>query len=99
MLCNVCPKKPTFSDLSHLLTHVASKGHLSNRFKMGINARQDATAHQIYTDYENWEKTHGIQDLMRDRLNQKEKKKGNVAASRRSSASKFLRSLATCLDT
>ena len=42
--CNVCPRKPDFSDVSHLLTHIASKGHLSNYYKLKIKATSDRAA-------------------------------------------------------
>ncbi|KXS94719.1 hypothetical protein AC578_3849 [Pseudocercospora eumusae] len=87
--CNVCPKKPDFSDVSHLLTHIQSKGHLSAQYKVSVKANHDAEAKQLMEDYNEWYQKYNLDDLMHERLSQKEKKSrsGNGAA-RRSSAAK-----------
>lgn len=87
--CNICPKKPDFSDVSHLLTHVASKGHLSNYYKTKVRGSTDAAAQTLLDEYDEWYEENNVQDLMRERMNQKEKKSGaggGSNASRRSSA-------------
>ena len=88
--CNVCPKKPDFSDVSHLLTHIQSKGHLSAQYKVSVKANHDAEAKQLMEDYNEWYQKYNLDDLMHERLSQKEKKSrsGNGAA-RRSSAGEF----------
>ena len=78
--CNICPKKPDFSDVSHLLTHVASKGHLSNYYKMKVKAGTDPASQRLVDDYDEWYGEWNLQDLMMERLSQKERKKGNGAA-------------------
>lgn len=87
--CNVCPKKPDFSDVSHLLTHIASKGHLSNYYKLKIKATSDRAAQRVTEEYDRWYEEYNVQDLMGERMKQKEKRKGSGgsgggAAARRS---------------
>nr|POE63659.1 hypothetical protein CFP56_04562 [Quercus suber] len=74
--CNICPKKPDFSDVSHLLTHVASKGHLSNYYKMKVKGSSDPSAKRTVDDYDLWYEEWDVQDLMGERMKQKERKKG-----------------------
>jgi len=86
--CDICDKKPDFSDVSHLLTHVASKGHLSSYYKMKVRSGSDNVARKAVEDYDEWYANWNVDELMRERMHQKEKKKvsGGGAASRRSSA-------------
>jgi hypothetical protein len=86
--CNVCPKKPDFSDVSHLLTHIASKGHLSNYYRLKVKGSQDNTASKLIQDYDEWYEDWNLQDMMQERMSQKEKKRGSGSgnASRRTSA-------------
>ena len=86
--CNICPKKPNFSDTSHLLTHVASKQHLSNYFKLRVRLATDPVAQRDVDDYDRWYQDWNLDDLMRERMNQKERrnKGGNGGGSRRASA-------------
>ena len=86
--CNICPKKPNFSDTSHLLTHVASKQHLSNYFKLRVRVATDPAAQRDVDDYDRWYQDWNLDDLMRERMNQKERrnKGGNAGGSRRASA-------------
>ena len=73
--CNICPKKPDFSDVSHLLTHIASKGHLSNYYKAKVKGSTDPASKQVVDAYDEWYEYWNVQDLMRERMSQKEKKK------------------------
>jgi hypothetical protein len=96
--CNICPKRPDFSDVSHLLTHIASKGHLSNYYKMKVKGSTDPASREIVDEYDEWYDEYNMQDLMRERMSQKEKKKaggggGNAngaSGSRRGSAGSSL---------
>ena len=97
--CNICPKKPDFSDVSHLLTHIASKGHLSHYYKMKVKASTEVVAKQVVDEYDEWYELWNVQDLMRERMGQKEKKKGsagtngtpaNSNGSRRASVGQYL---------
>jgi hypothetical protein len=66
--CSICNKKPRFSDLSHLLTHIASKAHLANYFKLQVKSRHDAEAYQALTDYDRWYQNYGLAKLLSDRM-------------------------------
>lgn len=74
--CNVCPKRPNFSDVSHLLTHIASKGHLSCYYKVKVKASTDHEAKRLVDDYDDWYADFNLEELMRERMSQKEKKRG-----------------------
>ena len=74
LLCNICPKHPNFSDISHLLTHVSSKGHLSHYFKAQVRSRQDPRIlHQLEV-YDRWYDEHHIEKLLSQRMLLKESK-------------------------
>lgn len=73
--CNICSKKPDFSDISHLLTHIASKGHLSTYYKYKIRAAQEDECRRLVEEYDIWYAMWKIEDLMSDRMNQKDEKK------------------------
>ena len=74
LLCNICPKEPDFSDISHLLTHVASKGHLAQELKAKVRARQDASIREKLDAYDRWYEKHQIERLLSQRLILKESK-------------------------
>ena len=74
--CTLCPKKPNFSDVSHLLTHISSKSHLSHRFKIELRARSEREALESMRQYDDWYDGNGIGDLLADRMAAKEQKKG-----------------------
>lgn len=72
--CNICPKHPDFSDISHLLTHVGSKGHLSHYFKAQVRSRQEpAVRHQLEI-YDRWYAQYQIERLLSQRMLLKETK-------------------------
>lgn len=73
--CSLCPKTPSFSDISHLLTHISSKSHLSHRFKLQIRSQGEPEARQILDNFETWYAENGLEDLLSDRLAIKEHKK------------------------
>ena len=73
--CNVCPKKPNFSDVSHLLTHIASKGHLSNYFKMKVRSSTEEASRRVIEEYDQWYAEWNVEDLMSERMNQKDKRR------------------------
>ena len=84
--CSLCPKKPTFSDVSHLLTHVSSKSHLSHRFKLQIRSNSEAHAKAELDDFDYWYHVNGLDTLLADRMHAKEnKKKGKEKKQRKSS--------------
>lgn len=75
LLCDLCPKNPRFSDVSHLLTHISSKSHLSNRFKLQIRSQGEPEARRLLADFDNWYNSNGLEDLLSERLSAKEQKK------------------------
>jgi hypothetical protein len=86
LLCNLCPKKPRFSDVSHLLTHILSKSHLSNRFKLQIRSQAELEARRLLAEFDNWYISNGLEDLLSERLSSKEQKR-TTKRTRPSSAS------------
>lgn len=72
--CSVCPKQPSFSDTSHLLTHVGSKGHLSALHKLQIRSHQEMGANLELATYNQWYQHHSLGQLLSERLLLKEKK-------------------------
>lgn len=80
--CMICPEQPNFSDVSHLLTHVASKAHLSNYFKLQVRSHQDVQALELLQGYDTWYHANNLSQLLSDRMTSKEsrKKKRKVQA-------------------
>lgn len=70
--CKICPKRPNFSDVSHLLTHVASKAHLSHYFKLQVRSHQEADAGELLDEYDQWYKVNNLATLLSDRMAGKE---------------------------
>lgn len=75
LICTLCPKIPQFSDVSHLLTHISSKSHLSHRFKLQIRAQTDISAVRQLDDFDNWYKSNSLDAMLADRMAAKEQKK------------------------
>ena len=73
--CSICSKTPNFSDVSHLLTHVASKAHLAAFFKLDLQAKGDQDARHKLDRYEHWYSYSNIADLLRERMAMKDTKK------------------------
>lgn len=92
--CNICPKRPDFSDVSHLLTHIASKGHLSWYFRTKVKGSTDASSQKVIDDYDEWYEEWDVATLMQERMSQKEKKRASgarrVDTSRRGSGGECL---------
>jgi len=78
--CTICPKKPRFSDISHLLTHVGSKGHLAHLHRLQVRSHQDLDAGVKLVVYNQWFQEHGIASLLSDRMQQKEQKRADKKA-------------------
>ncbi|PFH59181.1 hypothetical protein XA68_12689 [Ophiocordyceps unilateralis] len=91
LLCTVCPEAPRFSDVSHLLTHIASKGHLHHETQTRLKSHQDLTAHVVLQQYEQWYKDNGIEALLVERMRTKQLKE--AAKTRRSRGAAPLPSL------
>lgn len=75
LLCHICPKKPAFSDVSHLLTHISSKSHLAARFKLQLS--DVAVDKQALHRFDEWAEQYGINKLLKNRQDAKELKKQN----------------------
>ena len=81
--CNICPKKPNFSDVSHLLTHIASKGHLSHYYKVKVRSGTEDSSRRIIETYDRWYTEWNVEDLMSERMTQKEKRRTRTTTSGR----------------
>ncbi|KAL9610889.1 MAG: hypothetical protein Q9167_004430 [Letrouitia subvulpina] len=75
--CTICPKRPDFSDISHLLTHVGSKGHLAHYFKAQVRSREDGAVRQQLEAYDDWYDHYGIEKLLSKRMVLKDSKRAN----------------------
>ncbi|KAF2266385.1 hypothetical protein CC78DRAFT_156138 [Lojkania enalia] len=73
--CNICPKKPNFSDVSHLLTHIASKGHLSNYYKVKVRSGTEDASRRLIETYDRWYAEWNVEELMSERMSQKDKRR------------------------
>lgn len=74
LLCSVCPDAPRFSDVSHLLTHIASKGHLHHETQTKLRSHQDLAASVALQSYEDWYSQNGIEALLVERMKAKQQK-------------------------
>ncbi|KAJ5902271.1 hypothetical protein N7495_002799 [Penicillium taxi] len=84
--CIICTAKPTFSDISHLLTHVASKAHLSFYFKLQVRSHQEEEATQLLEEYDAWYNDNGLAVLLSERMRTKEGRKMKKAPRQASKA-------------
>lgn len=72
--CNICPKNPCFSDVSHLLTHISSKAHLSHYFKLQVRSHQEPEARNLLQEYDRWYKVNHLEKLLSDRMETRKRK-------------------------
>jgi hypothetical protein len=73
--CSLCPKHPQFSDISHLLTHISSKSHLSHRFKLQIRAQSEIASKEQLDDFDHWYTHNNLDVMLSERMAAKELKK------------------------
>ncbi|KAJ5247291.1 hypothetical protein N7468_002274 [Penicillium chermesinum] len=73
--CIICPTLPQFSDVSHLLTHVASKAHLSHYFNLQVRTIQDPAAAELLNEYNEWYSGNDLAQLLSDRMTSKDDRK------------------------
>src|SRR3569833_2756655 len=85
--CMLCPKRPKFSDVSHLLTHVSSKSHLHNKFNAEFAAKTEPGTKEALRQYDMWYKQYGIEALLAERLAAKDQKRGGGRRGRQPAAS------------
>lgn len=74
LTCTACSTKPKFSDISHLLTHVNSKGHLHAYQQLKIRALSDLSASATLVEYNQWYEDNDIEKLLADRLAQRDER-------------------------
>lgn len=72
--CTICPKQPKFCDLSHLLTHVASKAHLASQFGLNVRSAANPQAANLLQKYDDWYKANDLGTLLSARLATKEQR-------------------------
>ena len=72
LVCNICASQPHFSDLSHLLTHISSKAHLSTYYRGKVRASSDEAIRQSIEHYDIWYAENDIEAFMSKRMKQKE---------------------------
>lgn len=77
LYCSVCPDHPQFSDVSHLLTHIASKGHLHHETQTKLRAHEDMAASIALQQYEQWYKDNSIESLLVERMRAKQAKEAS----------------------
>jgi len=78
--CIICTKKGNFCDESHLLTHMASKGHLHAKKQMELKAKRDGgdkAMYKVIDDFEEWYKIWCIDDRMSARLTKKDNQRNS----------------------
>ena len=80
--CIICSKSHNYSDISHLLTHIASKSHLSNYFQAQVRSHQDAELAQKLRTYDEWYAQNGMATLLSQRMLQKETRQKGKATPR-----------------
>ncbi|KAM0539256.1 hypothetical protein ACHAPP_000179 [Verticillium nonalfalfae] len=88
LVCYLCDNEPKYSDVSHLLTHLLSRGHA--RAKGNIEVRShipgDVEAAQKFAAFQKWQDDNGIGALLSERFldkNNKKKEKDRVEAAKR----------------
>ncbi|MCJ1288875.1 hypothetical protein MMC34_000406 [Xylographa carneopallida] len=100
--CTICPKRPDFSDLSHLLTHVGSKGHLSHYFKAQVRSRQEQAVREQLLTYDQWYQRNQIERLLSQRMVLKESKgaqnRNRASGNGQSRTNKITNSISTILQ-
>ncbi|KAK5076911.1 hypothetical protein LTR64_005608 [Lithohypha guttulata] len=80
LTCTICAKSQRFSDVSHLLTHIGSKGHLANLHSLQVLSHQERDAGLKLSIYNAWFQEHGMASLLSERMQQKEEKKATKKA-------------------
>ncbi|KAJ6184762.1 hypothetical protein N7519_006063 [Penicillium mononematosum] len=98
--CIICPGRPQFSDVSHLLTHAGSKAHLANHFKLKLRT-DDSNSVELLKRYDQWFDNNGFAKLLSARMTSKEirkKRKDEASTSNTTNATKRTRSRASIVE-
>lgn len=69
LICTICGNHKTFSDLSHTLTHLNSRGHLQQKHRLELQAPSDPSVQTILDNYNIWYTTNNIASLLSERMN------------------------------
>lgn len=96
--CIICPGQPQFSDVSHLLTHAASKAHLANHFKLKLRT-DDPNSVKLLERYDQWFDNNGFAKLLSARMASKESRKKRKDEASTSNTTKRTRSQASIVET
>jgi hypothetical protein len=64
----------SFSDVSHLLTHINSKGHLAQENKLRVQSFKDVNASVQLSDFQQWQAQNNILAQLSERQEMKEAK-------------------------
>ncbi|KAL8375976.1 hypothetical protein RB595_007197 [Gaeumannomyces hyphopodioides] len=76
LYCALCPERQNFSDVSHLLTHISSKSHLSRKFDTELRAQgDDEVSAASLAEYQRWYAKHRIGDLLQRRMETKQRRR------------------------
>ncbi|KAJ5932488.1 hypothetical protein N7516_006977 [Penicillium verrucosum] len=98
LLCSICPGQPQFSDVSHLLTHAASKAHLASHFKLKLRT-DDPNSIELLKQYDDWFDANGYAKQLAARMASKEiRKKRKSDEAQTSQTTKRTRSQASNAD-
>jgi hypothetical protein len=84
--CSLCSKNPKFSDVSHLLTHISSKGHLAQRFQLEFRSKSEREAKDKLDAFESWYRRSNLDTLLSNRLAAKDQKKASKDKKSRASS-------------
>lgn len=74
LVCHICQGNPTFSDVSHLLTHCSSRAHTKRHFDMKARALTELSAQQTLSIYDQWYEDFEIGPMINKRLREKDEK-------------------------
>lgn len=86
LLCCICPDVPRFSDVSHLITHIASKGHLHQVAQTKLKSHTDSDSSVKLQRYDSWYRAYGIESFLVVRMNTKKAKAAAGGKQRRDSS-------------
>lgn len=74
LICTLCPRSNKFSDVSHLLTHLNSKGHIATYHNQNLLKAVNPSIAAQLVEYDRWYRNNGIEVLLRERLTSKGEK-------------------------
>lgn len=87
LICSICPKASRFSDISHLLTHLSSKGHIHHHWVLKLKRSFDREVAQSLSIFDEWYNSNGIEALLCARISSKDPELKNEEPAPRGGAS------------